>query len=29
MELFEYIDVMNTPYQIYMEDVQNLSLIHI
>ncbi len=25
MELFEYIDVMNTPYQIYMEDVQNLT----
>lgn len=23
MELFEYIDVMNTPYQIYMEDVRD------
>lgn len=23
MELFEYIDVMNTPYQIYMEEVQS------
>lgn len=23
MELFEYIDVMNTPYQIYMEQVRN------
>lgn len=25
MKIFEYIDVMNTPYQIYMEEVKDLS----
>lgn len=27
MQLFEYIDIMNTPYQIYMEDIRDPSFV--